>query len=260
VMTPPARPGPPPKVDDKGRGADPTAQAADPYTETTIGFDNADAIWLAGYSQIVAIQFDFLLSHDFSELFNAVFHRFFPKAGLPMQEALANTSLFLDSASDPIIADAIAAVHTLSWPVTERDRLVGILARAHGVTDLSRRNWEAILGETDDFRELVPSPTQTGLAPDARVTEEMVAAWRETLDRVDQVLDGELLLPHWRFSKGFDLKAYLETATETDLVMILTGAGALPFLRDGPIADAESFRATTQAFGEDWLGYAFWFN
>ncbi len=69
-----------------------------------------------------------------------------------------------------------------------------------------------------------------------------------------------MLIPHWRFKQGFDLKAYFETAGETDLVMILTGYGALPFLRDGPIADAESFAAANRVFGENILGYAFWFN
>ena len=43
-------------------------------------------------------------------------------------------------------------------------------------------------------------------------------------------------------------------------VMILTGAGALPYLRDGPVASTEDFRAVQTAFGDDWLGYAFWFN
>ena len=69
-----------------------------------------------------------------------------------------------------------------------------------------------------------------------------------------------LLLPHWRFVQGFDLKAYFETATRTDFVMIVTGLGAVPFLKDGPVADAESFAEANKVFGEQWLGYAFWFN
>src|SRR5690606_19278703 len=148
----------------------------------------------------------------------------------------------------------------LSWAVTEPERLKGVLARLRHVTELSRENWKAILAETDDNHELVPNPRQAGLAPDARVTDEQVAAWHASLDTVDQILDGRLLLPHWRFQHGFDLRAYFETAQRTDLVMILTGYDALPFLRDGPIASAESFRALTDAFGDDWLGYAFWFN
>ena len=229
--------------------------------QVTIGFDRADAIWLAGYTQVLAAQADFLLAHDFRAMVDSSFHRIFPRAGLPMQDFMNSTgSLMLDPQSDTAIADALAIIHGLSWAVTEPERLKGVLARLRHVTELSRENWKAILAETDDNHELVPSPRQAGLAPDARVTDEQVVAWHASLDTVDQILDGRLLLPHWRFQRGFDLRAYFETAQRTDLVMILTGYDALPFLRDGPIASAESFRALTDAFGDDWLGYAFWFN
>src|SRR5690606_22384511 len=118
------------------------------------------------------------------------------------------------------IADIVAAIHTLDFPVTDAERLAGVLARLQKITALSRRNWELILAETDDSRELVPSPSQTSLVPDRPVTQETVDAWLATLDSIDRILTGELLLPHWRFKQGFDLKAYFETATETDLVML----------------------------------------
>lgn len=240
-------------------GAPPPTSPAPP--DSTIGFDRADAIWLAGYSQILAAQADFLLAHDFRQLFDASFHRLFPRAGLPMQGYTSSTgTLMLDPASDNAIADALAAIHNLNWPVAEPDRLKRVLTRFKDITALSRRNWDAILAETDDNRELLPSPRQNGITPEARITEEHVNAWMATLDAADQVLDGKLLIPHWRFQKGFDLKAYFETATRTDLVMLITGYDALPFLRDGPIANAETFRAANEVFGDALIGYAFWFN
>ena len=117
-----------------------------------------------------------------------------------------------------------------------------------------------ILAETDDERELVPSPSQTSIVPDTPVTQDTVDAWMATLDTVDQILAGELLVPHWRFKRGFDLKAYFETATETDLVMLITGHDALPYIKEGPIADAESFAEANRVFGTEWLNYVFWFN
>lgn len=229
--------------------------------DSTIGFDRADAIWLAGYSQVLAAQADFLLAHDFRALFDASFQRLFPRAGLPMQEyTRATGTLMLDPESDNAIADALATIHNLNWPVTDADRLKRVLARFKAITDLSRRNWEAILAETDDNRELLPSPKQTGITPEAKVTEAQVKAWMATLDTADLILDGKLLIPHWRFQKGFDLKAYFENAKKTDLVMLITGYDALPFLKDGPIASAESFAEANAAFGDALLGYAFWFN
>jgi hypothetical protein len=228
--------------------------------DTTIGFDRADAIWLAGYTNIILMQAEFFLAHDFSSTVNATFHRLFPQSGFPMQDYATGGTLMMDPQTDTAIADAIAAIHTINWPVTDPAMLKGVLDRAKQVIALSRRNWEAILAETDDRRELVPSPRQTSIVPEGQVTQEVVDAWHATLDTAEQVLDGELLIPHWRFQQGFDLRAYFETATHTDFVMLLTGYDAVPFLRDGPLATAESFAEANRVFGADFIGYVFWFN
>jgi hypothetical protein len=225
-----------------------------------IGFDRADASWLAGYTQVLAAQADFLLAHDFSEFTNSLFHRLFPKAGFPMQDYAAGGMMMLDPETDTAIADLVAGIHTLDWPVIDPARFKGVRNRMLAVLEHSHQNWDAILDETDNNHELVPSPKQTAIFPGAAVDEAKVAAWLVTLEKARDVLEGRLLLPHWRFKQGFDLKAYFETATETDLVMILTGLGAVPFLRDGPVASQADFRAIEEAFGSDWLGYAFWFN
>lgn len=255
---------PVPAPDKKGAGdkASKTPVAPEPpaIPEAIIGFDRADAIWLAGYSQVLAAQADFLLAHDFETTVNATFHRLFPKAGLPMQDYAQGRMLMLDPESDNAIADFVAAIHTINWPVVEPDRLKRVLTRFQAITGLSRKNWEAILAETDDNFELVPNPRQVSLVPEGRVTDEVVAAWMETLDTADKVLAGELLVPHWRFKQGFDLKAYFETATHFDLVMMLTGYDTMPFLKDGPVATAESFAAANRVFGDEFLGYVFWFN
>jgi hypothetical protein len=224
------------------------------------GFDRADGYWFAGYTQVLAAQADFLLAHDFEEFTNSLFHRLFPRAGFPLQDAVADSVMFLDPQADTAIADFIAAIHTLDWSVMDAAQLEGVRTRLVSVLAYSRKNWTAILEETDDDHELLPSPGQTAIIPGTSVDDAKVAAWLVTLDKASDVLDGRLLLPHWRFDRGFDLGAYFETATETDLVMILTGLGAVPFLADGPIVSQEDFRAIEEAFGSDWLGYAFWFN
>jgi hypothetical protein len=236
---------------DKGTGLAP---------DWRVGFDRADAFWFAGYTQVVAAPFDLLLAHDFSEFFGAYMHRVFPRAGLPMQNHTTGGIMFVDPMGDSGIADMIASVHTLNFPVIDKQRLATVLSRLKTITALSRQNWEVILAETDDYRELVPSPRQTAIPSVLPVTQEVVDAWLATLDTVDQVLAGELLVPHWRFKQGFDLKLYFETAERTDLVMLFTGSGALPYLRDGPIADEQSFAEANQTLGYDWLTYAFWFN
>lgn len=228
--------------------------------ETTVGFDRADSYWLAGYTQVAAAQADFLLAHDFSELANATFHRLFPKAGFPMQDYAAGGQLMFDPGTDTALADVIALIHTINWPVTDRVRLAGVRERLARVLEHSRQNWSAILEETDNNHELVPSPSQTGIDPGITVSQQQVEAWLATLDQAQRVLNGELLVPHWRFKQGVNLRAYFDSATRTDLVMLISGYDAVPFLADGPVASPEDFRAAQDAFGSDWLGYAFWFN
>lgn len=245
-----------PEMDDGRKIKDKSGNEA---PDSSVGLDRADAFWFAGYTQVVASPVDWLLAHDFTNFYNSYFHRFFPEAGLPMQDYASGTFLF-DGDSDSGIADMVAAIHTLRFPVADEARLAGVLDRLKAIPALSRKNWDAILAETDDNRELLPSPTQTAIFPGQKITEEMVDAWHETLDGVDKILAGELLLPHWRFKQGFDLSAYFNTAKETDLVMLLAGQGAVPFLRDGPIADAQSFAAANRVFGDDWPIFALWFN
>ena len=250
----------PPGRDGRGSGPAGRPGADAPAQGFVIGLDRADAFWLAGYSQVMAAQAEFLLAHDFEIFVNATFHRLFPRAGLPMQDYAEGGMLVLDPETDTAIADAIAAIHTLNWPVVEPERLRRVRERSLAVIALSRSNWDALLAETDDNRELIPNPRQSGLVPEARVTEETVAAWMQTLHAVEQILNGELLVPHWRFRQGFDLRAYFETAERTDLVMLLTGHDAVPYLRDGPVATGDTFEAANRVFGDDFLGYVFWFN
>src|SRR5690606_11087548 len=120
----PARPAPAPPAGRNQSGATHTPPPAPEVTNSEIGFDRADAIWLAGYSNVLAAQADFMLAHDFSEFFNATFHRLFPLSGLPMQEFSRGGMLALDPETDSAIADAVALIHTLNWPVIDRARLL----------------------------------------------------------------------------------------------------------------------------------------
>jgi hypothetical protein len=228
--------------------------------DTSVGFDRADALWFAGYTQIVATPLDLVLAHDFSDFFANVLHLVFPKSDLPMGPYALGGTLFIDAESDAQIADMIAGIHTMRFPVIDKPKLAGIADRVTAITDLSRRNWQAILAESDDNRELVPSPKQTSIFPDMDVTDATVSAWLAALDTIDEVVAGKLLVPHWRFAKGMDLSAYFKKAELTDVMLIFTGSGAIPYLKDGPIADAESFAQINEVLGDDWFNYAIWFN
>ena len=72
------------------------------------------------------------------------------------------------------------------------------------VIALSRESWKAIAAETDDDREWIPGSKQTGVIPNVRVSAEMITGWHDFLNEAEQILAGKKLVPHWRFTKGFN--------------------------------------------------------
>jgi hypothetical protein len=229
-------------------------------------FDNADAIWLEGYSNVILAQVDFLLAHDFRDAFDASFHVVFPNSDLPMQKALEplDPNDMDTFRREQWIADVISFIHLANWPVVEPDRRAGAAGHLGEVARLSRANWQAIRAETDNDREWLPGPQQPGTHPltGIEVTEEMVQGWMETIGLMEDVLAGKRLVPHWRFpGKGINLKAFFESGNKFDPVLLLTGPGAVPFLEAGDIVTEKDWRDINRLFGrQNAMLIATWFN
>lgn len=235
--------------------------AQPPAKPLPITFDRADALWMRGYANLTAAPLDFFLAHDFNPLVDATFHRLFPRASLPLQRpAKAMNADGGMTGADTLIADAIAAVHLFKGPVIAPERRARTRTRLLEVITLSRQTFAAAAQERDNDREWLPNPRQTSAFEGLTVTTERASAWMDALDLAEDVLNGKQLVPHWRFKQGFDLKAYFEGAEDFDLVLLLTGSGALPYLRDGPKLDMDRAQRINDAFGADFFAFAFWFN
>ena len=222
-----------------------------------VAFDVADSFWLRGYCNVLMALGEFLLAHDWRESFDVSFHVFFPRAHSEFQEALAPPDdSFLGS--EVAIADLISFLH-IRWPVAEPERMAAVRLHLKAMVSLSRENWAAAMAETDDDREWIPSPDQTG-AFGTPVTAEQVAAWHDVLDQVDALLDGERLLPHWRFDDGINLRRVFEEPRPFDLILWITGPSALPYLEDGRVLTGRQWERITRAFEGSFGSYAIWFN
>ena len=92
------------------------------------------------------------------------------------------------------------------------------------------------------------------------VTQAQVDGWLHALDDFDAVLDGTKLVPHWRFSQGFNLKRVFFEPRDFDLVLWVAGYGAVPYLEDGPTLSISDWNQWNHAFNGNFLGYALWFN
>ena len=226
-----------------------------------IAFDRADVAWLRGYTHLLSAMIEFALAHDGKESFDASFHLVFPRAGLPNQILGAQprrADEFLDFGS---LADAVAFIHLMHWPVTEPERRAAALAHLESVVALSRESWTFILAETDDEAEWIPSPAQkNGVMPGAAVTQQTVDGWMAFLGEFEAILKGQKLIPHWRLTKGISFRRAMLEEKVFDPILWAQGSAALPYLEDGPKTDAQTWERIMQMLEGNFLGYVVWFN
>jgi hypothetical protein len=227
-----------------------------------VSFDTADVHWLRGYTQILAVSAEFLLGHDFRATFDATFHLFFPRAGLPFSRLVREPEPIVPGRPRLDIAeimDFAAFIHLVRWEVAEPQRLLSLHARLTSIVALNRKTWAAVRAETDDDNEWLPGPHQKGVL-DMPVTEEMIASWLAMLDELEAVLEGRVLAPHPRFQRGINVKRVFTEPRAFDLVLWITGHGVLPYLEHGPIAEGRAWTQAQWVFRGQLLAYAFWFN
>lgn len=228
-----------------------------------ITFDAGDVPWFRGYCHVLSALAETLLGYDESRLFDHTAHLFFaqPKTSFPfLLERAPGAGSFEVSA----IGDALAFIHLLDFPVREPARLASALEHLRKVPALSRESWRRIALETDDDREWVPNPRQTGVLPGVQVTQERIDAWLKTLEEADAILAGRKLLPFWRWeagaAHGVNLPRVFTEPTAFDLVLWIQGAAAQPYLEKGALTDPKLWNDLQNAFGGQALGFALYFN
>ncbi|WFP78688.1 hypothetical protein [Mesorhizobium sp. WSM4906] len=230
-------------------------------------FDRADGYWLQGYAEFLMAQADFWLAHDFRTMFDGSFHMLFPRAKLPLQDALVPPDGGMSGnifASEWRFADFISLVHLVNWPVIEPERRQAARRHLLEMIRLSREDWKAILAESDNDREWLPGPQQKGVNPltGLEVGEQQVAAWLATLTMAEDLLEGRVLLPHFRITgKGINMKRFFDEPKPFDLVLSITGPAIAPYLESGKILTSDDFDQIQREFGgAGFLTFALWFN
>lgn len=236
-----------------------------PAPNLTFRFDRADGYWLDGYAHFLSAQAKFWLAHDFRAMFDQSFHMLFPRADLPLQQALVPTAPPTGMiSSEWRIADAISMIHLINWPVAEPQLRKEARQDLLEMINLSRQNWRAIRAETDNDREWLPGPHQTGVhvLTGLEVTEQEVLGWAKALDLAERLLNGEILMPHFRFADGgIDMKRFFEDPKTFDLVLLITGSGAVPYYSRGPVISDEDWNEVQREFGRGgFMSFALWFN
>jgi hypothetical protein len=228
-----------------------------------VKFDNSGALWLRGYCHLLSASLEIVLAYDWRSTFNRTAGLFYPRVAPPPfgpnpHFANRREGSFVDHGQ---IADVIVLIHEIRWPLIEPPRLQAAHGHLKQVVAMSRASWKSILGETSDDREWIPGPQQrNGVVTSMPVSQAQVDGWLHALDDFDAVLDGTRLLPHWRFSEGFNFKRVFFEPRDFDLVLWAAGYSAVPYLEDGPTLSLTDWNQWNRAFNGNFLGYALWFN
>jgi hypothetical protein len=228
-----------------------------------VAFDNADALWLRGYAHFLSASIEFVLAYDWHLTFERAGQLFYPRiTPPPFGDAVFTPNRGgLGFGDEADIADFVALVHEIRWPVAEAARLQSAHAHLKQVIALSRQTWKAILARTDDDRVWVPGPQQKhGVIAGMPVSQEQVDGWLKALDDFDALLDGTKLLPHWRFNEGVNFRKVFFDPRPFDLTLWVTGYAAAPYLEAGPVLSRADWAEWQRIFHNSFLGYAFWFN
>lgn len=219
-----------------GGGRMVNAAAADPV----ITFDTADAAWLSAYTNFLSGFASVTLAYDPEPAIQRV-----------MDSSAAIYALWGDTPPPNALemmfgrqVDRIAMVlHALS---KTPDKALAADAHAHFLAMITenRRFWSLVALEEDNHNEWVPNARQvSGL--DVFVPPETGERWLAVLAEAERALNGEVLIPHWRYGAeaGINLKRAFEDPPAVDLVTWIQGEGLLPYAEKGP-------RMTTQAWND----------
>lgn len=228
----------------------------------TITFDRGDVYWLQGYCHLLSSFSQIYLAYNTKEMFECTAHVFFQKVDTPYTFLNTGKHIHALRGSDLDVVDLIAIIHLIRWDVAEPERMASALHHLEGMVGKSKEMWKSIMAETDDDREWIPNPLQTGVIPNVHVTNEMVTAWLDLMDKSDQVLKGKLLLAFWRGGdgRGVNLRRVFLEPTKLDLVLWVQGPAATPYLEKGETTKIETWRNLQNAFGHSFPGFAVWFN
>jgi hypothetical protein len=241
----------------------------DSLKELVVGFDRGDVHWLRGYCHFLSAIGEMLLAIDSEEQFNCTAHMFFEKVDSP-HAFLQEEPRALDEVTNfnpRPISDLIAYIHLMRFPVEEPKRMQAALKHLEAMLPQAKAMWKHYLAETDDDREWIPNPKQTGVMR-VEVTQEMVDTWQATLDEWEAVLQGKRLVPFWRGKqrddRGLNVRKIFTEPRTIDPILWIQGTAATPYLEKGELTKFSDERLAgriDETFGGlNFIGFAFWFQ
>ncbi|MCB5408683.1 hypothetical protein [Pseudogemmobacter faecipullorum] len=225
--------------------------------ELVIRFDSADAAWLEAYTHLLAGLATTIQAYDPG----------------PATDRIVNASKEIyalwgesqpDNAWDMLFGKQVDRLTILLRAMEQKpDPALAKAAHDHFLKMISanRRFWPLVLAESDNDREWVPNEAQVS-ALGIALPEGTVAHWQAVLTEAEQVLNGALLIPHWRYGAeaGINLKKLFDDAPAIDLIGMIQGEALLPYAEKGPLMSGQAWSEFERMMQGDALMIAVFFN
>lgn len=223
-----------------------------------VRFDTADVHWLKAYVHVMSGMAEMTLATDPTPAIRTVY-----ESRREMDALGPVEGMFLDNET----IDTITAVLLTLRGTPDRSRTQAAHTHFKAMIAENQAFWTAVMEETDNDREWLPNPEQSS-AFGVEVDAEMAAGWQAVLAEIEDVLNGDALVPYWRLQNdpnaetgvGVNVAKFLQDPGDMDIILWLHGAGAAPYLERGKLARLEAWDRFARMTGGDGLMFAAWFN
>ena len=154
--------------------------------------------------------------------------------GGPMDPFMAEADRYVDLVT--ILVDSLQQRPDPALTAAVRDHLLAMVAD-------NRTFWRRVATEQDNASEWIPSKRQTSVLP-IDFPAETGTRWLAVLSDAESLLNGDLLIPHWRLGPdaGINLARLMADPPELDILGIIQGHTLLPYMEQGRRIGTDSLR------------------
>lgn len=222
-----------------------------------VRFDTADAAWLSAYTQFLSAFATTALAFDPGPVVERVI------ASSGAMQALWGTTP-PPNAMDMMFGRQVDRAAMILLALADPpDAALALKAHGHLLAMIAdnRRFWRLVEAETDNAMEWVPNDMQTS-ALGLPMPPGTGKRWQAVLADAEGMLEGRLLVPHWRMGAeaGLNLKKIFENPPAIDIITFVQGEGLLPYAEKGPRVTAQSWWDFTDIVQGDAALFAVFLN
>ena len=225
--------------------------------DPVVRFDTADAAWLSAYTQFLSAFATTALAFDPAPVVERVI------ASAAAMQALWGTTP-PPNAMDMMFGRQVDRAAMILLALAEPpDPALALKAHGHLLAMIAdnRRFWKLVEAETDNAMEWVPNDAQVS-ALGLPMPPGTGKRWQAVLADAEGMLEGRLLVPHWRMGAeaGLNLKKIFENPPAIDIITFVQGEGLLPYAEKGTRVTANSWWEFADIVQGDALLFAVFLN